>query len=278
MPLRDGTATGRTGSSIVSTGGELPRARPSSRRRTSRSLRPIASGIDVDDEERLLEARCPGDDLALVVEHDRVAVEDELVLATDEVAEGHVARVVARPRHEHLLALLGLAHVEGGGREVDEEMRTGQRKIRRGRPRLPHVLADRRCDDRLAEPQEHQVAPLGEVPVLVEDAVVGQEVLAIDAGDASVGADDAGVGEIRVEPGAADEGDDVRARLRQTLHGRAGGADEPRPEEQVLGRVPGDRQLGQHDEVGVLGPRLGDRVLELHAVAVEVADDDVQLG
>ena len=188
--------------------------------------------IDVDDEERLLEARCPGDDLALVVEHDRVAVEDELVLATDEVAEGHVARVVARPRHEHLLALLGLAHVEGGGREVDEEMRTGQRKIRRGRPRLPHVLADRRCDDRFAEPQEHQVAPLGEVPVLVEDAVVGQEVLAIDAGDASLGADDAGVGEIRVEPGQPTRAT-TSVRLRQTF-GRAGGADEPRPEEQVL--------------------------------------------
>ena len=42
--------------------------------------------LDVDDEQRLLEARRAGEHLAVVVEHDRVAVEDELVLAADGVA------------------------------------------------------------------------------------------------------------------------------------------------------------------------------------------------
>ena len=53
--------------------------------------------VDVDDEQGLLEARRARDDLALVVEHHRVAVEDELVLAADEVAEREVrARCHAR--------------------------------------------------------------------------------------------------------------------------------------------------------------------------------------
>ena len=49
-----------------------------------------------------------------------MAVEDELVLPADEVAEGDVRGVVARSRDEHLLAVLRLADVERGGGEVDE--------------------------------------------------------------------------------------------------------------------------------------------------------------
>ena len=56
-------------------------------------------------------------------------------------------------------------------------MRTGQRKIRCRRPGCHTSSQIVGADDRFAEPQEHQVAPLGEVPVLVEDAVVGQEAL-----------------------------------------------------------------------------------------------------
>ena len=44
--------------------------------------------LDVDDEERLLEAGPAREQMALLVQHERVAVEEELVLAADGVAEG----------------------------------------------------------------------------------------------------------------------------------------------------------------------------------------------
>jgi hypothetical protein len=68
--------------------------------------------FEVDEEEMLLEARCPRHDLARVVEHQRVPVEHELVLAADEIAEGEEGARVPGSRDEHLLALLGLADVE----------------------------------------------------------------------------------------------------------------------------------------------------------------------
>ncbi len=82
---------------------------------TSNVAKPTADRlgrVEVDDEQALLEPGCPGDHLALVVEHHRVPVEHELVLAPDEIAEGEIRGVVTRPRDEHLFAILGLAHVE----------------------------------------------------------------------------------------------------------------------------------------------------------------------
>ena len=78
--------------------------------------------LHVDDEQVLLEPGRPCDHLAGFVEDDRVPVEDELVLAADEVAEGEVGARVTRPGDEHLLALLGLADVVRRRREVHDEL------------------------------------------------------------------------------------------------------------------------------------------------------------
>src|SRR5436190_20897893 len=67
--------------------------------------------VDLDDEQRLDESRCARDNRSLVVDHTRMPVEDQLVLAADRVAERDEARVVARARDEHLLALPFLADV-----------------------------------------------------------------------------------------------------------------------------------------------------------------------
>ena len=188
-------------------------------------------------------------------------VEDELVLAADEVAEGEVRARVACARDEHLLALLGLPDVERRRREVDDELRAGECEIGRGRAGLPDVLADRDADGRVAEPEEDEVATLGEVAVLVEDAVVREEVLAVDGLHAAVRADGAGVREIAVEPGRADERDDAVGRGRDLLERLVRGAHEPGPKEEILGRIAGRRELGEDDEVGAGGcaPRRGSR-------------------
>ena len=158
------------------TGGGVSRSCSSARRRTSRRRRADHGlRVEVDDEQRLLEPRRPRDHLALVVEHHGVAVEDQLVLAADRVAQRDEARVVARAGDEHLLALAVLVEVERRRRDVQQQLRAGEREVGRGRARLPDVLADRHARERLAVLEQEQVAPLREVARLVEDAVVGRK-------------------------------------------------------------------------------------------------------
>ena len=179
-----------------------------------------------------------------------MAVEHELVLAADEVAERDVRRVVAGSGHEHLLAVLGLADVERRGRQVDEQRRPGEREVGRRRARLPDVLADRETDERVAELEQEELPSGGEVPVLVEHAVVRQEVLAVDALDLALGADEGRVREVAVERRGSDERDRLRGRARDLVDRLARGADEPGAQEEILRRVAGDGELGQDDDVG----------------------------
>ena len=90
---------------------------------------------------------------------------------------------------------------------------------------------------RLAVLEQEEVAARGEVAVLVEDAVVRKEALAVERLHLAGRAHGAGVVEVAVEVRDADEGDDA-ARLLRDLRERAlRGADEARAQEQVFGRV-----------------------------------------
>ena len=206
-----------------------------------------------------------------------MAVEDELVLAADEVAERQVGGVVARPGDQHLLAVLGLADVERRGGEVDDQLRTGEGEIRRRRAGLPDVLADRGADEHVAAAEQHELSAGGEVAVLVEDAVVRKEVLAVDASQLPVSEHGACVCEVAIEERAADERGDPLRRGGDLVERGAGGLDEARAEEQVLGRIPCDRELGEDDEVGSGGAGLTDRIDDQRAVAGKIADDGVEL-
>src|SRR4029078_10406460 len=103
----------------------------------------------------------------------RVAVEDQLVRAADGVAEGDEARVVARARGQHLLAFPILAEVERRRGDVRDELRAAEREVRGRGPGLPHVLADRWPEQRVADANQEEIPSRREVPVFVEDAVVG---------------------------------------------------------------------------------------------------------
>jgi hypothetical protein len=215
--------------------------------------------------------------VALLVEDERVAVEDQLVLPSDGVAESDEARVVAGAGGEHLPALAIPADVERRSGDVGQQLRPGQRQVGGGRARLPHVLADGRPDQRAAELEEQAVARGREVAVFVEDPVVRQEPLAVDGLHLAAGADGAGVVEVAVEVGEVDERDGVVRGAGDRVQRLVCRAHEPRPQQQVLGRVTGDGELREEDEVGLGAAGLLDRLEDSRAVAVEVADGGVDL-
>ncbi len=100
----------------------------------------------VDHEQILDELRCPRQQGALVVEHDRTTVEHQLVLATD-LVDVHDRRVrVGRPCRQHPLALGALAGVERRRVDVDADLGTGGSLLGDRPERTPDVLADRDAD------------------------------------------------------------------------------------------------------------------------------------
>ena len=206
-----------------------------------------------------------------------MAVEDQLVLSADRVAERDEARVVERAHLQHLLALAVLADVERRGRDVRDELRAGEREVGRRRPRLPDVLADRRPDDDVAEAQEEQVVARREVAVLVEDAVVRQVPLAVDALHLAVREHEARVVEVGVEVRRADERGDPAGRLRDPVDRPPRRADEPGAQQEILRRIAGDDELGEEHDVGVRVARLLEPLDDPRGVAVEVADDAIDL-
>ena len=233
--------------------------------------------VDVADQQRLGELRSPCDDVALVVDDERVAVEDELVLTADERAERDCRDRVLGPLRDHLLALRALAGVVRRGRDVHDQPRAGQRLVAERCARDPDVLADGDPDRHAVDVDQRAALAALEVAVLVEDAVVGQAVLAIDALHGAVGDDCGGVEDVVVAFREADDRDEAADRLRDPLERRPRVRQEVGLQQQVLRRVPGDRQLREEDDLSPGGRGALQVVEDQPLVALEVADDGVDL-
>ena len=132
--------------------------------------------------------------------------------------------------------------------DVDDELGAA-RGLGDDRPgRAPRVLADRDADAHAADDEQRAVdGRRREVALLVEHRVVRQQVLAVDALHLAVRADRGRVGEVAAGLGEADDRGEpagARGQLLERL-GRLG--HERRLQQQVLGRVPGERELGERD-------------------------------
>ena len=246
--------------------------------RVAQARGPGRLDVDVGDEQLLGELRRSRGDAALVVGDERVAVEDELVLAADERAERHRGEVVAGALGDHLLALVALARLVGGGRDVDDQPGAGQRLVGDGGPGLPDVLADRHADRDAVDLDDRPAGAALEVAHLVEDAVVGEVDLAVDRLHAAVGADRGGVVGVLGTLGEPDDRDDVHRLGGDPLQRLAGIGEEVLLEQEVLRRVAGDRELGEEDDLGTRLPRLAQAREDLLGVAGDVADGGVELG
>ena len=85
---------------------------------------------------------------------------------------------------------------------------------------------------------------------------------------------------VALAPGQADQhgGPAIGGLAGEALAGRPAGILEGRLEHQVLGRVAGEEELGEHHEVGAEPGGLGAGGAGLLRVAGDVADDGIELG
>ena len=139
----------RAARSLTATSGSGgARARP---RGSSSAAAERRAHVEVDDEQVLGELLRARDEVTALVEHHRRAVEDELVLAADEVHVDDRDRRVGGARREHRLALAEPARVVRRRVDVDDELGAagGLGEDRAGR--APRVLADRDADPHAAD-------------------------------------------------------------------------------------------------------------------------------
>ncbi len=143
----------------------------------------------------------------------------------------------------------------------------------------PDVLADADADVHAADDVQLEVlVARREVAGLVEHGVVRQVALAVGADHLAAGAHGGGVEQILVGVDVADDGGAAAGVLGELAERGFGVLDELRLQHEVLGRIAGDRQLGECHDVatGRLGLVVGGE--QLLDVAGEVADSGVELG
>jgi hypothetical protein len=168
--------------------------------------------------------------------------------------------------------------VVGRGADVNNDVGAGETQRLGGAFGVPEVFADRHAHAGAGDCKHGQGVALVEVALLVEDAVVGQELLVVDALHGAICNDSSGVVEVDVAVDEADDAGDALEPLGDALEGAQVVFDEPGAHEEVFRRVPGDRQLGERDDIGAQLAGAVAVLEDLLDVAIEVADGGVDLG
>ena len=259
-------------------GGMCPRRQRAGISVVGRKPGRVVGQLQIADDEVLGELDAPPEGLAALGDDHAVAVEDELVLAADQVAEGERGTRLHGPLLDHPLALDAPAAVVRRGRGVDDDAGAGERLDRGRWPRIPDVLADRQPDPHPRDLDQRRSVPGLEVAALVEDAVVREQRLAV--GGANLAGREHGDGVVR--PGVLfrepDQGDDLGHVSSQPVQGAARRGQEAGPQPQVLGGVAGQRLLGEDDELRPRLPRSRDLLGDQAGVAADVTHGHVDLG
>ena len=240
----------------------------------------LLPAAELDRRDFLAERGELGLERAIGAQHERAAVEDQLVLAADlvDIDEGQAAldHAMDAQLHTHV----GLAHFIGRAVGHQQDLAAGLRDAFHDIGR-PHILADRHAEPHAVEDQRPGHRTRREHPLLVEHAVVGQVDLEALADDLSlVEADDGVVQLVAFAPWRGDEqrGTAVQRVGAQRLDRLVAALLERRLQHQILRRIAGEHQFRSQHQLGTLLLRFGACRPHPGKVARDVADLGIELG
>ncbi len=216
---------------------------------------------------------------AIGVQHEGSAVEDQFVLAADLVEVDERQSGLRHPRGRDVEALLRLAAPIGRTIRHQQHLGAGLGEALDD-VAGPDVLADRDAETNAAKIHRARQRPRREDALFVEHAVIGQVDLEPNRDGAPV---EQRIGVVDLAPFLPRQSDEhsrtaVSGLAGEPLAGIAAHILKGRLEDQILGRIAGEKELREHHEVGAQTRRLVPRRAGLGFVAGHVADDGVQLG
>ena len=215
----------------------------------------------------------------MLVEDQRRAVEHELVLAADEIRVHDRLREFGGASREHRLTLAQPLRVIRRGIQVDQQVRTRGRLRAHRAVGSPRVLTDRHADAHAGDFEQLARIRAGrEVALLVEHRVVRKVLLAIDTLHPAHGAHGGRVVEIAGPLRKPDDRSALVGPRRNLLECLRRTGDEGRAQEEILRRIPGNRQLREHDQVGPGRRRGVVRIEDAACIRLEITDDRVDLS
>ena len=256
----------------------------------------VAGRRQIAEQQLRLELRGPGEGLAVGSDHHAAPIEDQLVLATDHVAESECGAILARPLGEHPLARPALAAVIRRSRRVHDHA---------ARPPLPHRppgSPDARCPRRrLGRPAHRPRSRRAPCPARSSGARRRRRSWADRTSGRSTGplrpprrpascrrgeGEDRSVDRSARAPQAersTRSGKPTRATIPSTPAAIESSAFSHRLQEvpsqhEVLRRVAGDTELGQEHELSATVTSLVDRLRDQAHVALDVAHRRINLG
>src|SRR5690606_7255463 len=186
---------------------------------------------------------------------------------------------VRRPGGQHALALGQAVGVVRRGVDVDHQLGPAVGLGGDGPAGVEGVLADGHADPHAGHLDERRGGLAGgEVALFVEDRVVGQVALVVDGVHPAPGADGGGVVEVAAGVDEPDDHGALAGRGRHPVERPPVVGDEAGLQQQVLGRVAGQRQLGEDGQVAARLLGLPGGAQHALDVAVEVADGRVDLA
>src|SRR5262249_29625988 len=127
-------------------------------------------------------------DFAFAIDHERRAVEHELVLAADAIDIDHRQARLPHPRGDDLAAQRLLPRVIGRSVGNDDDLGARLARAPRGTGK-PDVLADDDAHAHTGDVDQTRLASRLEVALLVENGVVGQLAFAVHGRDLAVAQD-----------------------------------------------------------------------------------------
>src|SRR5262245_47542941 len=234
-------------------------------------------GVDVGDDQVLLEQFAAGDDAPALADDQALAVEDQFVLAAHQIHVCERDGVVFGARGQHPLAVAPFAGVVGRSRDVDDQLRPGERLDLRRTARIPDVFADVHADQRVAVREDRRRPPRVEITVLVEDAVIRKEVFVVDAFQPSVANHGRRIVNVDRPVHEADDRNYAGRRGDDSIQSLQVRGDELRFEQEIFRGIAGQREFGNRDYVRPDFTRALDVGDDLGRVAGEIADRGIDL-
>ena len=216
---------------------------------------------------------------ALCIKDHGGTVENQFVLAAHQVHIDKGAGRVRGPRGQHALAFPKATSVVGRSVYIDNQLGPGRRLTANSAGRVPGVLADGYARAYATDEVKGLSAGAGhEVALFVEDGVIGQVDLVVDAPHLATCAHCGRVVEVDALIDKADDGCAALCSLGHLGKSNLVVGHEPRLEQEIFRWVTRNGQFGKNREVGFRLLCLPERVDYSFDIAGEVANHHVQLA